>query len=44
LAKSFGKNSNTNSDETALDILEKRLAKGEINKKEFQALKKELEK
>lgn len=36
---SFGFRSN----ESALDILKKRLAKGEIGEKEFQKLKKEIE-
>lgn len=38
----FGYRSNSN--ETALNILKKRLASGEIKKEEYLALKKELEK
>lgn len=42
LIKLIQENKSGETKEDALDILKKRLAKGEINKKEFQELKREL--
>lgn len=37
-----GRNANTGSDSKALDILKERYVKGEINKEEFEAKKKDI--
>jgi putative membrane protein len=42
VVKQTGKHANGLAEETALDILKKRFAKGEISKEEYESMKKEI--